>query len=99
MKRLRLQALLVTRGRSGMALFDAGGEVELIPVHGAEEAVDVTGAGDTVIAALSLALASAPELLVRRGADRERRRRPRVQKQGTATVSRAELLGGARSRE
>jgi rfaE bifunctional protein kinase chain/domain len=95
-KRLGCRALLVTRGRHGMALFDAEGRAELIPVYGAKEAVDVTGAGDTVIASFSLALATgatfsqAAWLANVAGA-------LVVQKQGTATVSREELLGELRS--
>jgi rfaE bifunctional protein kinase chain/domain len=94
-RRLECRALLVTRGRQGMALFDAEGGVDLIPVHGAKEAVDVTGAGDTVIAALSLALAAggsfgaAARVANVAGA-------LAVQKPGTATVSRDELLGELR---
>jgi rfaE bifunctional protein kinase chain/domain len=56
-EQLGLQALLVTRGSQGMALFESG----LAPLHikavGASEPVDVTGAGDTVIAVYTLALA------------------------------------------
>ncbi|MFY0575307.1 bifunctional heptose 7-phosphate kinase/heptose 1-phosphate adenyltransferase [Cystobacter fuscus] len=94
-KRLRCQALLVTRGRHGMALFDAKGGVDLVPVHGARDAVDVTGAGDTVIAAFSLGLAAgggfgeAARLANVAGA-------LAVQKLGTATVARDELLGELR---
>ncbi|WNG31603.1 sugar kinase [Cystobacter fuscus] len=94
-KRLRCQALLVTRGRHGMALFDAKGGVDLVPVHGAKDAVDVTGAGDTVIAAFSLGLAAgggfgeAARLANVAGA-------LAVQKLGTATVARDELLGELR---
>ncbi len=95
-KRLGCRALLVTRGRHGMALFEADGGTELIPVYGAKEAVDVTGAGDTVIATFSLALAAGATF-------REAARLANVagalvvQKQGTATVSREELLGELRS--
>lgn len=57
-QRLGYRALLVTRGSQGMTLL----EDELAPVHiraaGAHQAVDVTGAGDTVIATFALALAS-----------------------------------------
>ena len=74
-----------------MALFDRAGGVELLPVHGAEEAVDVTGAGDTVISALALGLAAGASAVdaarianVAGGVS--------VMKPGTATVSRAELL-------
>lgn len=90
-KVLGCRAMLLTRGRSGMAVFDEGGGAELIPVHGSEEAVDVTGAGDTVIAAFTLALAAGAQVL-------EAARLANVagglvvMKQGTATVSRAELL-------
>jgi rfaE bifunctional protein kinase chain/domain len=90
LKLLGCQALLVTRGRNGMALFDAQGNAELLPVHGADEAVDVTGAGDTVIAAFTLALAGGASAL-----DAARIANVAgglvVMKQGTATVSRAEL--------
>lgn len=91
-KRMGCQALLVTRGRNGMALFNAAGSVELIPVYGAHEAVDVTGAGDTVIAAFTLGLATGASFL-----DAAHLANVAgalvVQKQGTATVSREELLG------
>jgi rfaE bifunctional protein kinase chain/domain len=95
-KRLGCQALLVTRGRHGMALFDAKGGVDFIPVHGGRDAVDVTGAGDTVIASFSLALAAgasfgeAARLANVAGA-------LVVQKLGTATVARDELLTELRS--
>lgn len=48
--------VLVTQGEEGMTLFSGGG-VEEIPTV-AREVYDVTGAGDTVIAALTLAVAS-----------------------------------------
>jgi rfaE bifunctional protein kinase chain/domain len=89
-KLLGCQALVVTRGRDGLAVFDRKGAADLVAVHGAAEAVDVTGAGDTVIAALTLALAAgatvgeAARLANVAGA-------LVVQKQGTATVARAEL--------
>ena len=82
--------LLVTRGRHGMALFRKGQPTVHIAPHGAQEAVDVTGAGDTVAAAYTAAIAA--------GADAESAARLanvagalKVQKAGTATVSRAEL--------
>ncbi len=55
---LNLEATLLTRGREGMAVAAAGDPTTLIAVHGAPEAVDVTGAGDTVTAAFTLALAA-----------------------------------------
>jgi rfaE bifunctional protein kinase chain/domain len=55
---LEAQVLLVTRGRRGMALLERGGAVQLLPAHGTRAAVDVTGAGDTVMAAFTLGLAA-----------------------------------------
>lgn len=55
--RMRSTSLLVTRGSRGMALF-TGGAPALIPVHGTDQVADVTGAGDTVLATLALALAA-----------------------------------------
>jgi D-glycero-beta-D-manno-heptose-7-phosphate kinase len=92
---MKLRALLVTRGRDGMALFEASGRMTRIPVHGSDQAVDVTGAGDTVLAAYTLALASGASALeaahianIAGGLV--------VMKRGTATVSRAELLEAIR---
>lgn len=92
---MKLQALLVTRGRHGMALFEAGDRLAHIPVHGSDQAVDVTGAGDTVLAAYTLALASGASPLdaaqianIAGGLV--------VMKRGTATVSRQELLDAIR---
>lgn len=57
-ERLAYRALLVTRGSHGMMLFEDGVAPVLIDAVGAREPVDVTGAGDTVIATYTLALAS-----------------------------------------
>ena len=51
-----LKALLITRSEQGMSLFPADGEPAHIPTV-AREVFDVTGAGDTVLAMLGLALA------------------------------------------
>lgn len=56
-ERLNYKALLITRGSHGMMLFEAGATPLQIEPIGAPEPVDVTGAGDTVIAAYTLALA------------------------------------------
>jgi len=56
-RQLGLRALLVTSGSRGMTLFEEGAEPVHIDAVGAREPVDVTGAGDTVIAAYTLALA------------------------------------------
>jgi D-beta-D-heptose 7-phosphate kinase/D-beta-D-heptose 1-phosphate adenosyltransferase len=49
--------VLITRGEAGMSLVDAAGDVAHVPTT-AREVYDVTGAGDTVIATLALALAA-----------------------------------------
>ncbi|MBK5254591.1 MAG: hypothetical protein JJE39_01015 [Vicinamibacteria bacterium] len=56
--RLRTPSVLVTRGSDGMSLFEAGARPRHIPVFGSDEVADVTGAGDTVIATFTLALAA-----------------------------------------
>ena len=87
---MKLEALLVTRGKDGMALFVRGRQPVHIPVYGAEQALDVTGAGDTVIAVFTLALAAggtfteAAHLANFAGGIV-------VMKRGTATVTREEL--------
>jgi D-glycero-beta-D-manno-heptose-7-phosphate kinase len=93
---MKLQALLVTRGRHGAALFESGDRLTHIPVHGSDQAVDVTGAGDTVLAAYTLALACGASPLeaaqianIAGGLV--------VMKRGTATVSRQELLEAIRN--
>ena len=58
LRRTRMQALLVTRGGRGMALFEPGQPTEHIPIFGSDEIADVTGAGDTVIATMTLALSA-----------------------------------------
>jgi rfaE bifunctional protein kinase chain/domain len=86
---LECRTLLVTRGRSGMAVFQDG-RSELLPVHGHKDAVDVTGAGDTVIAAFTLALSVMPDPIVAAQLANVAGALV-VQKAGTATVSRDEL--------
>jgi len=50
--------LLATRGNRGMTLAGADGAVSHLPVFGTDEVADVTGAGDTVLAVLTAALAA-----------------------------------------
>ena len=90
LRRMRLQALLVTRGRHGMVLFEPRRRPVYIPVWGSDEIADVTGAGDTVIATFTLGLAA--------GASFEQAARLAnfaggivVMKRGTATVTLEEL--------
>ena len=91
LQRMSLQSLVVTRGRDGMVAFGKDAKPISIPVHGSDEVTDVTGAGDTVIATFTAALAA--------GADAESAARLAnyaggivVMKRGTATVSQEELL-------
>jgi bifunctional ADP-heptose synthase (sugar kinase/adenylyltransferase) len=55
---LKHNALLITRGKDGMALFERSAKTTHIPIHGTDEIADVTGAGDTVISVFTLALAA-----------------------------------------
>src|SRR3712207_2861585 len=55
---LGYRALLVTRGKHGMLLLEEGARPLRLEAVGSHDAVDVTGAGDTVIATYALALAS-----------------------------------------
>ncbi|MFZ3089926.1 MAG: D-glycero-beta-D-manno-heptose-7-phosphate kinase [Nitrospirota bacterium] len=57
LNRLGCDALLITRGEHGMSLFEGNGDITHIPTV-AKEVYDVTGAGDTVLATLSLAMAA-----------------------------------------
>jgi rfaE bifunctional protein kinase chain/domain len=91
MAHMKLQSLVITRGRDGMAAFDQRHKPVDIPIYGSDEVADVTGAGDTVIAAFTAALAA--------GATTEEAAQLAnyaggivVMKRGTATVSREELL-------
>jgi D-beta-D-heptose 7-phosphate kinase/D-beta-D-heptose 1-phosphate adenosyltransferase len=54
---LKCRSVLITQGQDGMTLFEEVGEITHIPTI-AKKVFDVTGAGDTVIGTLSLALAS-----------------------------------------
>jgi len=90
LKTLRCRAVLITRGEHGMALFEQEKKPVEIPTT-ARQVFDVTGAGDTVIASLALALAAGatlPEaaMLANYAAGVV------VGKIGTATVSPEEVL-------
>jgi len=96
LERTRNRAVLITRGSRGMALFQRGVPTLHIPIFGSDEIADVTGAGDTVVATMTLALAA--------GASFELAARLAnyagglvVMKRGTATVSARELRDAVRS--
>ena len=91
MLRMKLQSLIITRGRDGMVAFSGKHKPVDIPIFGGDQVTDVTGAGDTVIATFTAALAA--------GATAEEAAHLAnyaggivVMKRGTATVSRQELL-------
>ena len=89
-KKLGCDAVLITRGDRGMMLLEAGGE----PVYvntAAREVYDVTGAGDTVIAALAAALAVGASML-EAAALANHAAGIVVGKVGTATASADELI-------
>ncbi len=50
------QQILITRGEEGMSLFDRNGTEQHIPAFNRTKVFDVTGAGDTVVTALTLGL-------------------------------------------
>ena len=88
-EQLQLTGLLVTRSEKGMTLFEAGGDVTDCPAR-AIEVYDVSGAGDTVIAAATLALAAGGSLAEAMMLANEAAGIV-VGKLGTATVSAEEL--------
>src|SRR3984957_2152046 len=88
---MNLEALLITRGKDGMVVFPRRHKPTDIPIHGSDEVADVTGAGDTVIATFTAALAA--------GATAEEAAHLAnyaggivVMKRATAAVSQQELL-------
>jgi D-glycero-beta-D-manno-heptose-7-phosphate kinase len=90
MYRMKLQSLVITRGHDGMVAFSKKHKPVDIPIFGSDEVTDVTGAGDTVIATFTAALAA--------GATAEEAAQLAnyaggivVMKRGTATVARQEL--------
>ena len=96
MKRMKLESVVITRGRDGMLALEKKHKPVEIPIHGSDQVTDVTGAGDTVIATFTAALAS--------GASTEEAARLAnyaggivVMKRGTATVTRDELLAAIES--
>jgi rfaE bifunctional protein kinase chain/domain len=89
-KKMSLDSLLITRGKDGMVCFADRAKPFDIPIYGSDQVADVTGAGDTVIATYTAALAA--------GADPVDAARLAnyaggivVMKRGTATVTANEL--------
>lgn len=97
-QRVSAQALVITRGAAGMSLFEQSGEIVHIPVFNRSEVFDVTGAGDTVVATLALALSCAlptleAMLLASLAASLV------VKRFGTSTTTRAEMQEAAEALE
>ena len=90
--RLGCRFLLITRGSRGMALFQEDQPALFIPIHGTEQVADVTGAGDTVIGTLGLAMA-AGATVVEAALLANYAGGVVVLKAGTATLSERELHG------
>lgn len=90
-KNLELKYLLITQGGDGMTLFAPGDKIDHIPAANFSEVFDVTGAGDTVVGTLILALAAgAPVEIAIRIANYAAG--IVVRKSGVASVSAEELI-------
>lgn len=93
MKTLNLESLLITQGENGMTLFRGKGKKSVskhIPTR-AREVYDVTGAGDTVIAAFALSLAAGASF-TEAASVANYAAGVVVAKLGTAAVSRDEII-------
>jgi D-beta-D-heptose 7-phosphate kinase/D-beta-D-heptose 1-phosphate adenosyltransferase len=90
-------ALLITRGGEGMSLFEPGRKEVHLPVM-ANEVADVTGAGDTVVATLAVALGAGFQLKDA-AAMANLAAGVAVAHHGTWAVNREELIEAARARE
>jgi D-beta-D-heptose 7-phosphate kinase/D-beta-D-heptose 1-phosphate adenosyltransferase len=89
------EALVVTRGKAGMTVIEAGGATVHLPTS-ARQVFDVSGAGDTAVAAIALALNSGADL--RQAADVANIAAGIVVgKRGTATVTTGEIMAGGSS--
>jgi rfaE bifunctional protein kinase chain/domain len=95
-ERLGYKALLVTCGGKGMTLFEEGAEPRQLEAVGSKEPIDVTGAGDTVIGAFALGLASGLSFFDAASVANHAGGIV-VMKRGTASVSTAELLASIES--
>ncbi|MBR4152114.1 MAG: carbohydrate kinase [Selenomonadaceae bacterium] len=89
--KLNVDGVLITRGELGMSLFERNGAAHHIPVSDMSEVYDVSGAGDTCVAAFLLALATgAQPVLAAKIANYASG--IAVRKLGTSTVSAVELI-------
>lgn len=91
LSQLECQGVLITRGEKGMTLIEQNGEITHIPTI-AREVFDVTGAGDTVVSVLALALGAGLEMKISAQLSNFAGGIV-VEKIGTATLNREELKG------
>ena len=92
LKRLKCNALVITQGEKGMTIFEPHQKPYRVPTV-AKEVYDVTGAGDTVIGTMGLALGKGPAVSYKDAASLANYAAGIVVgKVGTATVSKEELL-------
>jgi rfaE bifunctional protein kinase chain/domain len=96
LRRTKSAAVLITRGSRGMALFEPDAPTVHIPIVGSDQIADVTGAGDTVIATMTLALAAGARFIEAAHLANYAGGLV-VMKRGTATVSADELRHAIRS--
>ncbi len=95
---LKCKALVITRGEEGMAIFESHCKSVYVPTE-AREVYDVTGAGDTVIGALALALGSGSRVRIKDAAILANYAAGIVVgKMGTATATRKDLINAIRKR-
>ncbi|MCP5051759.1 MAG: hypothetical protein GY940_31625 [bacterium] len=62
LERLDARGLILKRGHKGMVVLERDGQQETVGIHGSTDIVDVTGAGDTVISVICLALSAGADL-------------------------------------
>ena len=90
LEKLQAEGIIISRGEQGMSLIQDNGEIHHIPVVDKSEVFDVSGAGDTAVAAFILAIASGAKP-VEATKIANFAAGIAVRKLGTATVSNEEL--------
>ncbi len=96
LKDLEAEGILVTRGEQGMSLFQENGDITHVPVTDKSEVFDVSGAGDTCVSTVILALAAG--VPPQKAAELSNYASGiAVRKLGTSTVSAEELLRALQS--
>jgi rfaE bifunctional protein kinase chain/domain len=96
--KMKMKALLITRGSKGMILIESGKSPKNIPIFGDNNIVDVTGAGDTVISVYTLSWLSSGDFF-KAAVIANLAGALTVMKMGASTVNRKELLEGLKQHE